>query len=385
MTGSPRGQSCQAPFRSTGSSPPSRVRPVTATSSPPIMKSMWIALRLIRVDVLVADPDGVAVPERDVARGVLVEERVEEDASRLPDASRAVDERDLAEARRTVVDRRSRPEHLGVLLGVDLDRPAALEPHPEAADDGAGDVERLRGRDDAVDAAGIWGRRDLLRREVRREDDAVDGVHSGPVAGEAGGRQEADREVRARPLEADGVERAASMRRPASCELRQPATPRIRGVSLVEAQHELEVLPQPRRRVLVVVARVDEPRPLGRSATDHVPARRPRVDDLEEVRQVRERIEPGARGVDRRRGRLVEPSALIEIRAQRSSPSWFEPLRVPRRDERERLLRGVLEPRALHERVEVPRVDEPRAARVGAVAIARTSGAAAGAAVRNTI
>src|SRR5512133_3887939 len=40
---SPRGsQSCQAPPRRTGTSSPAVVTPVTATSSPPIMKSTWI-------------------------------------------------------------------------------------------------------------------------------------------------------------------------------------------------------------------------------------------------------------------------------------------------------------------------------------------------------
>ena len=39
----------------------------------------------------------VAVAERDVARGVLVDQRVVEHAAERPDATFAVDERDLAE------------------------------------------------------------------------------------------------------------------------------------------------------------------------------------------------------------------------------------------------------------------------------------------------
>ena len=43
--------------------------------------------------------------ERDVRRGVLVEQRVVEDEAGLADARVAVDERDLAEPRRAVVGR----------------------------------------------------------------------------------------------------------------------------------------------------------------------------------------------------------------------------------------------------------------------------------------
>ena len=41
-------QICQAPSRSTGTVPPSRVTPSTASSELPIMKSMWTRLLLIR-------------------------------------------------------------------------------------------------------------------------------------------------------------------------------------------------------------------------------------------------------------------------------------------------------------------------------------------------
>ena len=41
-------QSCQTPPRSTGTRVPSRETPVTETSLPPIMKSMWIELALMR-------------------------------------------------------------------------------------------------------------------------------------------------------------------------------------------------------------------------------------------------------------------------------------------------------------------------------------------------
>ena len=90
--------------------------PSTSTSGPPIMKSVCtrrlvdagLLLRvLLEVErALDAVRDAAAV--RDVARRVLVEERVEEDVPDLPDARAAVDERDLAELRGAVVRRELR-------------------------------------------------------------------------------------------------------------------------------------------------------------------------------------------------------------------------------------------------------------------------------------
>ena len=78
--------------------------PVTATSDEPIMKSTWISLRLSALGgLLVVGRVGVRRAERDVARRVLVEERVEEDRVERTDPALAVDERELAEARGALV------------------------------------------------------------------------------------------------------------------------------------------------------------------------------------------------------------------------------------------------------------------------------------------
>ena len=66
-----------------------------------------------------------------MARGVLVEERREERAPELADAALAVDERDLAEPRRALVDGAAPAQRVGVRVGVDLDRAAAVEPHAQ--------------------------------------------------------------------------------------------------------------------------------------------------------------------------------------------------------------------------------------------------------------
>ena len=70
-----------------------------------------------------------AVAERDVAGGVLVEERVEEDRLQRPDPPAPVDERELAEPRCPLVLRDGRPQGLRVLVGFDpVTRPPRTRP-----------------------------------------------------------------------------------------------------------------------------------------------------------------------------------------------------------------------------------------------------------------
>ena len=102
-----------------------------------------------------------------MARRVLVEERVEEHRARLADPALAIDESKLAEPRRALVLRAASPQSVRVLVRVDLDHTATLEPDPQPAHDGAADVERLRRRNDAVRAQRIGRGEDLLGRQVR--------------------------------------------------------------------------------------------------------------------------------------------------------------------------------------------------------------------------
>ena len=124
---------CQSP-RSTGTTSPVVVMPSTASSGLPIMKSTWtralVDPRLVR---RILDRMVVPVPERDVGRGVLVDQRVEEDGLERPDPPLAVDERDLAEPCCPLVHRDDGPEGVGALLRVDLDGLAARELDADAA------------------------------------------------------------------------------------------------------------------------------------------------------------------------------------------------------------------------------------------------------------
>ena len=89
------------------------------------------------------------------------------------------------------------------------------------------------------------------------------------------------------------------------------------------------------------------------------------VDDLAGLLQERQRVAARALGVDvveqAGRDRAAERDPRAALVAEREHP-----LAEPRRDELERVLRGVLEPRALDVDVEVGRVDELRAVAVGA-------------------
>src|SRR4029077_9960056 len=74
---------------------------------------------------------------RDVAGGILVEERVEEGHARLADARRSVDERNLAEPARAVIAVELRLDDVFTALRLRVDDAAALERQLQSFDDDA--------------------------------------------------------------------------------------------------------------------------------------------------------------------------------------------------------------------------------------------------------
>ena len=69
------------------------------------MKSMWIRAFVHPLEILLADGEREAMAERNVAGGVLVEQRVVEDGAKRADPTLAVDQRELAEQRGALVER----------------------------------------------------------------------------------------------------------------------------------------------------------------------------------------------------------------------------------------------------------------------------------------
>ena len=169
------------------------------------MKSMWVTLSFTRERSSSTYERRIAVAERDVTDGVLVEERVEERRAQPPDTALAIDERDLAEPRGTVVESSAAAKDLTALVGGDLDGAALLEAHDEPLDDRPVEQrERPRGGDDALGASGIGRGEHLLGGEVRHVPDAVHRLATRglPLAV----RKQAHDEIRARPLEVERVE-----------------------------------------------------------------------------------------------------------------------------------------------------------------------------------
>jgi hypothetical protein len=149
----------------------------------------------------VRDRVAVTVPERDVRRGVLVDQRVEEDRLERADAALAVDERDLAQPSRAVVGRGGRAKCVGALFRVDRDGAPSGELDADAGDDRAGQLEWHRRAHVAVDALGIGRREGLFGRDVRKVPVAV---HRPEVARlPRGRRKEADREIGAGAVQAE--------------------------------------------------------------------------------------------------------------------------------------------------------------------------------------
>ena len=125
--------------------------PSTSISGLPIMKSMWIELWLARAwSAVVVEGECVGRAEGDMAGRVLVVERVVEDRAERADSALAVDQRDLTQPGGALVPGRAGAQHAGALVGVDVDRPAALEPDAQAADHGALDLAAACRGDRAV-------------------------------------------------------------------------------------------------------------------------------------------------------------------------------------------------------------------------------------------
>ena len=203
-----------------GVAEPSFARPSTSTSGPPIMKSVCTLETLTPRSSSASARDAVgsvdrhrqAAAVRDVAGGVLVEERVVEDEPCLPDTRGAVHERDLAEERRLVVLPQLRPDHVGaVAVRLDVHDPAS----PRSGPASPRPARRSRGRStgtsthDSLGATPVGRREDLLRRQVRQVLDPATGLEG--RAEPSRGLEQADDQIGAR-ARGSGSHRSAARR-----------------------------------------------------------------------------------------------------------------------------------------------------------------------------
>ena len=310
-----------------------------------------------------------AAAERDVARRVLVEQRVVEDRPERADAALPVDERDLAEPRGALVDRdvRARIAPPFSSASTSTARPPSKRTRrprtivPSLSTSGFVEVTCPSARCGSgvvkTSSVGRFGRcrRPVARREVAGQ--PARDVGSRPTVSSVPG-----------PAQLERVEaRARSARPPSACSSGDALVPRRRRVGLVEPQDVPELAPRAaRRRPRLVELRVDELRPGRVRARDDRPVRRALAD--------RRARSPSATGSWSR------PSSAGS-RPSRTSGSTTPRERDPRvaaLGERSSSGRrttagrtssvvgvGVLDPRALDVRVEVRDVDEERAAPVG--------------------
>ena len=253
------------------------------------MKSTWILLLLtLRLVGVVLDAEVVAAPERDVARGVLVEERVEEDRLERADPPLAVDERELAEPGGAVVLRRERAQRLRAAVGVEPHRAAGFELDPDPVDQRAVHLERARRRHVTVDASRVGGREHLLARDVREVTQTVDGREVGGVPD--GRREETHGQIGAGAVQPDRVE--APLGEPCGDGLERPRAlaPGLGGIILVEPADVRDRLPESSERLARLELGIDERGPARRGRRGDAPVRRPPVDDLARVREVRKNV-----------------------------------------------------------------------------------------------
>src|SRR4051812_2405149 len=193
--------------------------------------------------VFVLDEEREAVAERDVARCVLVQQRVKENSVERADPPLAVDDRELTEPARTLVYLGEATKRLCVLVGIDLDRNAIFKANGETADDRPViEDERLRRGDVPARATGVRRREDLLAREVREMPQPFRGREVDSRPGRS--RQQADPQLGSRPAHFDRVEAALGQPRRVVAQHRHALVPGGERVRLVEAQDVLKLTPE---------------------------------------------------------------------------------------------------------------------------------------------
>ena len=136
-----------------------------------------------------------AEAEREMARGVLIEERVVEEQTGLVDRGLLRHERDLAEIVTALVHADDLLENVLPLFGLDLHGAALFKPDGEVLDELALVGERLCCVHDTLGGAAVGRGKDLLGRHIGIVNDALHGRVASGV--ELSRRDEADFEVRA--------------------------------------------------------------------------------------------------------------------------------------------------------------------------------------------
>ncbi len=160
---------------------PSGLTPSMSISPEPIIQSMWMKLLLPpRAAISSGGERGavdealrIALAERDMAGGVLVEQGVEEQEPALGDRRGVRHQRDLARRRAPSSVSSTLLSTASPRLAFASDDAALLEAHRDLVDQGALVGQRLGAADVAFHPPGVWRGEDLLGRDVGVAGDAV--------------------------------------------------------------------------------------------------------------------------------------------------------------------------------------------------------------------
>ena len=139
----------------------------------------------------------IALAERDVGGGILVEQRVEEQQATRRDRRGMRHQRHFAEPARAFIGIEHLVQHLCAARRLGLDDAPLLELHRDVVDQRALIGQRLRADDMPADSAAMRRGEDFFGRDVGIADDAVPGGRGAADPFMAVGKT--DREIHARP------------------------------------------------------------------------------------------------------------------------------------------------------------------------------------------
>ena len=213
--------------------------------------------------VAVDEALGVALSERDVAGGVLVEQGIEEQEAAFRDRRGMRHQGDLAKSAGAVVAVEHFLEHVLAARGLRLNDPSRLEPDRNAVDQRALIGEGLGADDMAIDPARMGGREHLFRRDVRIAGDPVLRRRRAALPRMAVG--ESDRQIRARPGIMQGVKFPRIQPFGPAAERRVMRSPGGDRIVVIDPRSGKDRLGEPADRDVVGFAGKDPLRPRVRS------------------------------------------------------------------------------------------------------------------------
>ena len=175
-----------SPWRISGSATPVAVMPSMSSLPEPIIQSTWIRLSFAplaascfrRQLVAVAQAGGVGLTQRDMRRGILIEQRVEEEQAAGGDRRRVRHKCDFAQTPRAVIGVDQPLQDILPSTGARFDDATFFKSHLDAFNHGALMRQRLGRRYSAIRAIFMRSGEDFFRGHIGDAVEAVAGSGS---------------------------------------------------------------------------------------------------------------------------------------------------------------------------------------------------------------